>query len=551
VTSGRFQGNALRIEAERSGQLAPPGPHVLICHDGHMPPADFGVGSWIERRARISPARPALITADRVLTYADLAARIRRLAHGLRELGVEHGDRVAWLGPNHPAFLEALFAAARLGAALAPVNHLLAVEERSSVLAETEPVILLEHAMPEGTPLPSVRQHVLVGGSAASPPEGALDYESLVAGGSDSSIEHATGLDEPVLLPHTSGTTGPPRVVILSHANVTWNAINFLTSADYRSDDVTIAIAPFFRTGGTGVNVLPILFAGGAVVIPARPTPDEILQLMEAHRVTVGFANPDLLAALTLAERWPSADLSAVRFVVTGGAPVPERLIHAFLSRGLPLRQGYGLTEAAPLALLLDPATAAHKPGAAGRPPLMVDVRIVDDGGAGSPPGETGELLIRGPNVMAGYWGRPEATARVLSADGWLRTGDAARIDDDGDVWIVDRIGARYRSGGRLIYPGDVERALMRHPAVVDAGVVGVPTHLGDTVGVAFVVLDPGATVTIAELLARCRIDLPAAGVPASITFVDALPRNAVGKLIRSELARLAADGSGAPPGAA
>jgi fatty-acyl-CoA synthase len=414
------------------------------------------------------------------------------------------------------------------------------VEQRSYVLAETEPVILLEHAVAEATPAPSVRQQVLVGGSVNRPRTPILDYESVVAGGADTSIDDPIGFDEPVLLPHTSGTTGPPRVITLTHANVTWNAINFLTSTDYRSDDVTIAIAPFFRSGGSGVNVLPILFAGGTVVIPERATPDEILRLMEAHGVTVGFANPDLLAALTQSEHWSSADLSAVRFIVTGGAPVPDRLIRAFLDRGLPLRQGYGLSEAAPLVLLLDPGTALLKQGAAGRPALMVDVRIVDDIGEEVRQGDTGELLVRGPNVMAGYWGRPDATARVLSPDGWLRTGDAAMIDDDGDVWIVDRIEARYRSRGQLVYPGDVERALMAHPAIVDAGVVGVPASDDDTVGAAFVVLDPGASVSTDELLAHCRAILSTSAVPASITFVDALPRNSVGKLMRSELARLA-----------
>jgi fatty-acyl-CoA synthase len=488
----------------------------------------------------MGPSRAALITTDHVLTYAQLAVRIRRLANALRGLGVGRGDRVGWLGPNHPAFLEALFAAARLGAALAPVNHRLAVETRSYVLAETEPVVLLEYAMSEATPAPSVRQHVVVGGRSTTPTAPFLDYESLLARGADASIEATIGPDEPVLLPHTSGTTGPPKVVVLSHANVTWNAINFLTSADYRTDDVTIAIAPFFRSGGSGVNVLPILFAGGAVVVPEHETPEEILRLMEAHRVTIGFGNPDLLAALTEAERWPSADLSAMRFVFTGGAPVPERLIRAFLDRGLRLRQGYGLSEAAPLALVLDPATALVKPGAAGRPPLMVDVRIVDEDGAELPPGATGELLVRGPNVMAGYWGRPDATARVFTDDGWLRTGDAARIDDDGDVWIVDRIEAGFRSDGQVIFPGDVERALMTHPAVVDAGVVGIPADSHGTVGAAFVVLERGSTVAGDELLALCRAILPDAAVPVSITFVDALPRNAVGKLVRSELARLA-----------
>jgi fatty-acyl-CoA synthase len=195
--------------------------------------------------------------------------------------------------------------------------------------------------------------------------------------------------------------------------------------------------------------------------------------------------------------------------------------------------------------LLLDPATALRKPGAAGRPALMVDVRVVDDAGAELPPGATGELLVRGPNVMAGYWGRPEATALALTADGWLRSGDAARIDDEGDVWIVDRIEARYGSDGQLVYPGDVERVLMAHPAVIDAGVVGIPDTARGRVGAAFVVLDRSSTVSAAELLAHCRASLPTGAVPASITFVESLPRSAVGKLMRSELARLTTDTTG------
>jgi fatty-acyl-CoA synthase len=208
-----------------------------------------------------------------------------------------------------------------------------------------------------------------------------------------------------------------------------------LTCADIRGDDVTVAIAPFFRVGGTGVNMLPVLFLGGTVVVPSDLRPAGILQAMERHRVTVGFGNPDLLDALSRSEAWPQVDLSSVRFVLTGGAPVPERLIRAWLDRGLLLLQGYGLSEAAPLALLLDPTGALAKIGSAGRPPLLVDIQIVHPDQRVVGPGETGELRVRGPNVMAGYWRRPQATREVLSADGWLRTGDAARRDEEGDVW--------------------------------------------------------------------------------------------------------------------
>ncbi len=416
-------------------------------------PVDVGVGSWIERRARLAPDRPALIAADGPVPYAELAARIRRLAGGLRDLGVGRGDRVAWLGPNHPAFLEALFAVGRLGAVLAPVNHRLRPAERAFVLAETEPVAVVQDGIPDRVTAPSIRHVIAVGGVADRFPAlaDAIDYDQLVAGSPDRPIDEPVGFDDLLLLPHTSGTTGRPKAVMLTHGNVTWNAVNFLTVADFRGDDVTIAIAPFFRTGGTGVNVLPVLFVGGTVVVPADAGPEGILADIERHRVTVGFGNPDLLDALAASDRWQSTDLSSVRFVLTGGAPVPERLIRTWLARGVTLLQGYGLSEAGPLALLLDAGSALERIGSAGKPPLFVETRIVDEGGADLPPGRTGELLVRGPNVMAGYWRRPAATARAFADGGWLRTGDAARVDADGYTWIVDRLDARYVVDGRAV----------------------------------------------------------------------------------------------------
>jgi acyl-CoA synthetase (AMP-forming)/AMP-acid ligase II len=506
--------------------------------------AGVGVGSWIERRARIVPDRPALIAGSRSVTYAELAERIRRLAGGLSRLGVARGDRVAWIGPNHVAFLEAFFAVGRLGAVLAPVNHRLAPDERALVLEDTEPAVLLEHAMAPTRAPASLRHRFVVGGGAEADgaPPGVLDFEAFVASSPDRAIDERIEFDDLLFLPHTSGTTGRPKEVMLSHGNVTWNVINLLSSTDFRDDDVTIAIAPFFRVGGTGVNVLPVLFLGGTVIVPDDFGGDAILGLVERHLVTIGFGNPDSLDGLVRAERWPTADLSSIRIIITGGAPVPERLIRAFLDRGVPLVQGYGLSEAAPFVLLLDPGRALRKVGAAGRPPLFVEIRIVDPDGRDLDPGGTGELLVRGPNVMAGYWRRPAETAERLVAGGWLRTGDAARVDDDGDVWIVDRVDARFHAAGRTVYPGDVERVLMTHPSVADAGVVGIADPDGDATGAAFVVVLPGGSVSEAELLEFARGRLAAHEVPASITFVDALPRSSVGKLLRADLAARSED---------
>ncbi|HEY4190422.1 MAG TPA: AMP-binding protein [Candidatus Limnocylindrales bacterium] len=505
---------------------------------------DFGVGSWIERRARVRPDQPALIHGARTSTYAELAERIRRLANGLRGLGVERGDRVAWLGPNHPAFLETFFATGQLGAVLAPVNHRLAREVQAEVLALTEPVALVEHGGVTSPPAGSIRHRLAVGAG----PRDAIDLERLIAGSPDDPIGGSVGADDLAFLPHTSGTTGRPKAVMLTHGNITWNAVNFLSVADFRAHDVTAAIAPFFRVGGTGVNVLPVLFVGGTVVVPDDPSPDGLLGLLQRHRVTVGFANPDLLDAIARADTWRSADLSNIRFILTGGAPVPERLIRTYLDHGLTLVQGYGQSEAGPLVLLLDAARALDKIGSAGRPPLFVDIRIADPGGADVAPGQTGELLVRGPNVMAGYWRHPAETSETIRDGVWLRTGDAARVDGDGDVWIVDRFDARFTSADGVVYPGDVERALLTHPAVADAGVVGIPGQDGSMVGVAIVVPATGADVTAGMLLAYCRDRLVAHEVPAAIVFAPELPRNAVGKLLRRELAQLAVgDGRDGP----
>jgi acyl-CoA synthetase (AMP-forming)/AMP-acid ligase II len=496
---------------------------------------NFGVGSWIERRARTAPDHVALIAGDRSSTYEELAGRVRRLANGLRRLGVERGHRVAWLGPNHPAFVESLFAAGLLGAALAPVNHRLEATEILSVLEDTEPSVLIQY---HATDLMAVPSSVGYRIAVADSLDGALDFEALLAESLDDSVEEPVGPDDLCLLPHTSGTTGRPKGVMLTHGNVTWNVINLLSCADFRSDDVTIAIAPFFRVGGTGVNVLPVLFVGGTVVVPDEVAADPILRLIEQYRVSVGSATPTSWTAWSGpgSGRPPTCRASAS----CSPASVPERLIRAYLDRGVVLLQGYGLSEAAPLALLLDPESALEKIGSAGRPPLLVDVRIVGADGSDVASGETGELLVRGPNIMAGYWNQPKATREVLTSDGWLRTGDAARIDDEGFVWIVDRVGDRFTSDGLAVYPGDIERVLIGHPAVADVGVADLPAEGKDEAGVAFVVLSAAAGATEEELLAFCRQRLAPHQVPASVTFVERLPRNSVGKLIRAQLRALA-----------
>ncbi len=485
-----------------------------------------GVGSWIERRARIAPDHVALVHGTTRRSYAALAERVGQLSCGLRELGVVRGDRVGWLGESHPAFLETLFAVAQLGAVFAPVNHRLPADAVGGVLDDYAVKLVIVEDAAAAIELPAgVRAvHVRGGTSAGS-------FEDLIASARMTRSDARVDPDDVCVMPHTSGTTGSPKGVMLTHANVTWNAINMLSVADLRSDDVTLALAPLFRTGGMGVNVLPLLFKGGTVVVPVATTPDDVLHAIERERVTVGFGNPDLLDALTLSGRWTTADLSSVRFVITGGAPVPDRLFRTYGDRGVTFLQGYGLSEASPVVSVLDAASAAHKSGSAGRPLLFVDVRTARRDGSECPPDETGELLVKGPNVMAGYWNRPEATRAAIDELGWLHTGDAARIDEEGFVWIIDRVDHAFTSDGHVVYPGDVERCIGEHRAVRDVGVVGVHGS-----GRAFVVLHDGNEASATDIIEHCRARLDPRAVPASIAFVEVLPRTSVGKLDRPAL---------------
>ena len=373
-----------------------------------------------------------------------------------------------------------------------------------------------------------MQHRVVVGADFASD----VDYAQLIASTHDNPVDEVVGPDDLCMIVHTSGTTGLPKGVMLTHGNITWNLVNLLSVADFRGDDVTVAVTPFFRTGGTGVNVLPVLFKGGTVVVPEAGDPDEILGLLERWHVTVGFGNPDLLELITRSPRWNDADLSAIRLFITGGAPVPEQLIRTYMERGVTFLQGYGLSEAAPLVLLLDSRSATCKIGSAGKPPLFVDVRTIRRDGKPCAPDETGELLVTGPNVMTGYWNRPVETREAIDEDGWLHTGDAARIDDEGFVWIVDRVADAFDASGHVVYPGDVERVFARHPAVAD---VCVASDDGETRGVRRARLKRRRHRST-TLLEFARAELEPYAVPRSITFVDQLPRNSVGKLLRHEL---------------
>jgi fatty-acyl-CoA synthase len=485
-----------------------------------------GVGSWTARRARMSPDKAAVWYEDRQWTYRDLHERATRLAHALAGLGVGHGDRVAYLGPNHPTFLEALFATGMLGGVFVPLNWRLAAPELAYIVDDSGARALI-HA----------RVHAEL---AARLPVRAVavgeEYERLLADAPAQPIDEPVGLDEVCMILYTSGTTGRPKGAMLTHANIAWNSFNLLLDVDLSADEVTLVAAPMFHVAALNQTALPTLLKGGTLILVPAFDPEQALALIARHRVTYLFGVPTMFLAMCRAPGWATADLSSVRSAICGGAPVPEAVIGPYQERGVTFMQGYGLTEAAPGVLFLRRDQSVRKAGSAGTAAFFTDVRLVRPDGSDAAVGEPGEILVQGPNVMAGYWRRPEDTEAALTPDGWLRTGDVGVADAEGYVSIRDRTRDLIVSGGENIYPAEVEGALYQHPAVAECAVIGVPDEHWGEVGRAVVVLREGARAEPEELLAFLDGRIARYKIPRSVVFTDTLPRTASGKLIKKEL---------------
>ncbi|WP_328500764.1 o-succinylbenzoate--CoA ligase [Streptomyces sp. NBC_00457] len=489
-----------------------------------------GLGSWPARRARKTPHRTALIHGETAFTYAELYDRTTRLAHALRARGVRRGDRIAYLGPNHPSYLETLFAAGTLGAVFVPLNTRLAGPEIAYQLADSGAKALVYGPAFQGlvAGLPGstdVRTYV----------EAGAEYEEALASASQEPIDEPVGADDTCIIMYTSGTTGRPKGAMLTHGNLTWNAINVLVDTDLIADERALVSAPLFHTAGLNMLTLPVLLKGGTCVLVEAFVPEATFDLIERHRITFMFGVPTMFEQIARHPRWTDADLSSLRILTCGGSPVPTPLIAAYQERGLTFLQGYGMTEASPGTLFLDAEHALSKAGSAGVPHFFSDVRVVRPDLAPVDVGETGEIVVRGPNVMAGYWGLAEETAGSF-ADGWFRSGDAARVDEDGYVFIVDRIKDMIISGGENIYPAEIEDLLLAHPDIVECAVIGVPDDKWGEVPRAVVVPREDVSVDPDEILASLSGRLAKYKIPKSVVLADELPRTASGKLLKSRV---------------
>jgi fatty-acyl-CoA synthase len=490
------------------------------------------LSGFILRHAAFTPEKPALRFEGRALSYAAFAERIEAAARALKsEFGIGRGDRVAILAANHPDYLVLLYACARLGAMLVPLNWRLAVPEQLFILADASvSALVAEEAFAAVISrfLEARPKTRMVGLDFT--PAGGLAFDDLLARGSGDSRNPHTDLSAPLLIVYTSGTTGRPKGAVLRQEALFWNGVmsqhmHGLTAADH-----VLTVLPLFHVGGLNIQTTPALHHGATVTLHARFAPDATLAAIAKDRPTLTVLVPATMQAVIDHPAWTSTDLSGLRALTTGSTIVPQPLIDAFEARGVPVLQVYGSTETCPVAVY----TALHgdrsRAGSTGLPGLVCEAKIVDEAGAEVAAGVPGEIAMRGPNVFFEYWGNEAATREALH-DGWYLSGDIGTRDADGYFTVHDRKKNLIISGGENIYPAEIERVLLTHPAVAEAAVVGRPDPKWQEVPVAYVVPRAGAAGDTEALKAHVATELARFKVPREVVFVDALPRNAMGKV--------------------
>jgi long-chain acyl-CoA synthetase len=500
----------------------------------------------IRTQGRDRPGAPALVAGGLRRSFADLDRRASQVGAALASSGVVAGSRVAFVGKNSAPFFELLFGASKVGAVTVPVNWRLVPGEVADIVADAaaEVVVvgpeLVATVAPVVAALPAVQRVLVPRGSEVL---GVHDYDRFVDAAPAVDPGHEPAADDVALQLYTSGTTGRPKGAMLTNRNI-WGMLPF-TARDWGFDErsVNLIALPNFHVGGVGWALVGVYAGATSVVLPEFAV-DAVLDAIAANRVTHVVLVPAVLPALLAAQRTSGADVSSLRYVVYGASPISERVL-ADAVESLPCRfiQGYGLTETVGAVIHLLPddhrlaEASRHRLRSAGRPMEGVEVRVVEPAtGREVATGDVGEIWLRSPRVMLGYWNQPEETRRAVTPDGWLRTGDAGHIDADGYVYLSDRVKDLIVSGGENIYPAELENVLMAHPAVADVAVIGVPSERWGETPKALVVPAGEPAPDEGELIAFCRSRLAHYKCPTSVELVEGLPRNATGKVLKTEL---------------
>ena len=499
--------------------------------------------SWfavLAHHATRTPDKAITVFEGETTTYGEMAARATALAGGLSGRGVGRGDVVAILSYNCPELLETIFAANRLGATAMPINWRLAapevryILEHSAARALVCDAALVELADEATKGIEATLARVCISPEA---PEGWTALADVRTSAPPSVPPVPVAADDVHRLMYTSGTTGRPKGVMITHANLAWKNLAHLVEFGFTRADLGLACGPLYHVGALDLTTTTLIAAGATIILHRSFDAAAVADELERSRVTTVWLAPAMVNALMALPDIEQRDLSSVRVIVNGGEKMPIPLIER-LQRTFPsawFADAYGLTETVSGDTFLDRDSIVTKLGSVGRPCLYLELDIWDDQGRPLPAGERGEIVMRGPKVFTGYWRDPDATATAF-AGGWFHTGDIGVRDDDGYLYIVDRLKDMIVSGGENIAGSEVERVLYEHPSVLEVAVVGRPDDRWGEVPVAFVVLRPAATVTGDELLEHCRARLARFKVPKDIAFLDALPRNPSGKVLKREL---------------
>ncbi|MEM9773119.1 MAG: long-chain fatty acid--CoA ligase [Chloroflexota bacterium] len=495
----------------------------------------------LTHRARLTPEEEALVevATGRRFTFAQINQRACQTAHWLLSMGVAYGDRVSILGHNSIAYVDLFFACGKIGAIFTPLNWRLTADELAWILNNCESKVLVvepefEDVAQQLASLTTVQSTVT---------RHTFDQAIAAAATAEPAAPDQLNGESIHAILYTSGTTGRPKGALIPHRQVLWNAIATATSWELTAADCAPILTPMFHAGGLFVFLTPLIYAGGKVLITKEFDLVGSIDLILQEKCTVVLGVPTIFQMWLDGNITQSANLSSVRYFISGGAPCPIPLIHRWReTTGIALRQGYGMSEVGVNCFSMSNAESISKAGSVGRPIFHLNAQIMDGEGNQLPQGETGELVFKGPQVCAGYLNNPEATSKTI-VDDWFRTGDMARIDEDGFVQIVGRFKDMLISGGENVYAAEVESALMSHSAVQLCALVGKPDDKWGEVGVMFVVLEPDHALTPADVLIEyCQQKLARFKVPKEIIFLDELPHSPYGKVEKIKLKKMYID---------
>lgn len=498
------------------------------------------IGDWIRKWSYITPRKTAIIQEGKRFSYQELNNQCNRICSFLLSKGISKADRVAILAYNSNEFIEIYFATSKIGAIFVPLNWRMAANEIAEILDDCSPRILFFDQEFEETALilkergESPEFFVSIGENGCEWP---MKY-SQIDGYSirEPNPPEEIAPEDPHIIIYTSGTTGAPKGAILSNMKTFFNALNANIFFKLTPNDVFLVSRPLFHSGGLLINSTPVFYKGATVILKRRFSTHEYLKAIEKYKVTLAEPAATFLNFVLKECDLSKYDLSSLKCIFTGGERVGLNLLKEYHERSIALSQLFGMTETSTLTWL-PTEDAFEKAGSVGKPVFHGDLRIVNREGQDIGPGETGEIMVSGPILMSGYWNRPEKTAEVMK-NGWFHTGDLATIDDEGFIYVIDRIADTYISGGENIHPAEIERVLLTNPKIFDVAVYGVPDEKWGESGKASIILKDGEIMTFEDIRDFLNGKIGKFKIPKHFEFVNELPRTASGKIKRNVLSK-------------